>query len=178
MRLCRDINTCLMELETNNKLAVAVSRVHAMNNPFILNSKIYCFSKHQHIYTYPLSIIAQRNFHLIPYINDILQKLVEFGLVEHWVQKYRSTIIGSYYGHAEHFEYDNDNNNEDDDKENEIDNVIVTLSVEHMKGAFYILICGYTLACIIFIMECLTYSHVNIKYSNRIWQFIDKRLTF
>ncbi|KAJ6645966.1 hypothetical protein Bhyg_01175, partial [Pseudolycoriella hygida] len=43
--LCNVIDACFLQLKFNDFLAVATSREHAMNNPVLPKTEIFCFSK-------------------------------------------------------------------------------------------------------------------------------------
>lgn len=87
-RSCGNINHCLNELETNNKLVLLLSRAHAHNNPYINESALYCFPPAQHIYSFTIVMLTrEKHFLLLPKINQLLQKFAESGLLKKWMNE-------------------------------------------------------------------------------------------
>lgn len=83
-RLCADINRCLMELEHNGRLAVAISHKHATSNSKIPNRAIYCFAGKEIIYNYPISMFIHENHPMTTLINDNIRRAFEGGLFRKW----------------------------------------------------------------------------------------------
>lgn len=83
-KICQNNDECLEELDWNNRLAVAVSQKHAMNNPVIPNWKIYCFPNTENIFNYPVSMYMRVGHPLEREINEITQRTLEAGLLAKW----------------------------------------------------------------------------------------------
>lgn len=82
---CPNIDKCLKDLEENDKLAVAVSRLHAQNNLHIARQKLFCFDRNQNILRYPVQLLMRKNFPLANQINDIIRRITESGLFIKWM---------------------------------------------------------------------------------------------
>lgn len=85
LTICPDIDECLVQLADNDKLAVAVSRKHALNNAVIPNWMIYCFEDTKHFYGYPISLLMPQNHPLKLVINEHIQWALEGGLFIKWL---------------------------------------------------------------------------------------------
>lgn len=92
-RYCDNIDECLMELKTNNKLAVAVSKAHAQSNSYVDKSKLFCFSSPEQIYSYSIVMLSkERYFYLLPEINRRLEAFIENGLLKKWISENEITV--------------------------------------------------------------------------------------
>lgn len=133
-----------------------------MNSPVISKSELFCFAKTHNVYSYSVTMLTQRNFHLLPKINSIIRRVMEFGLIEKWEKD--SDILQQLK-----LKQKNKNNGDDEDE-------VVVLTVGHITGALVLMGCGYLIALLTFFVELL----INLKFlkrtSNWIWKWCDKFL--
>lgn len=105
------------------------------------------------------------DFVLIDAINEIIGKVLEFGLVMHWnilTQEYTQNAIITKILMAEgRFESENDR---------------VVLTFEHIAGAFVIVGIGWFLALIVFVMENVVKSQLRAKSKLKIWRWLNNFL--
>lgn len=83
-QICTDIDACLQNIQTDKKAAVAVSRHHSDNNPIISRRDMFCFTKSNNIYTYSVSMLTKKFYHLLPKINYVIRGITESGLLKKW----------------------------------------------------------------------------------------------
>lgn len=150
--LCADIDVCMQQLRAVDTLAVAVSRQHAMNAPTIAKADLFCFPKLNNVYSYSVSMLMRKNFHLLAKMNSIIRRVMEFGLIQKWerdgeveqllkLKKQEMATALAASGRKQ------------DDDEN-----VVVLTVGHIAGAMIIMAVGYALATFVFCMELLVMS--------------------
>lgn len=85
--ICTNIDQCLIDLGDNDRLAIATSLKHAVNNRLIPNWKISCFSNNRAtIQSYFISMFVRRNHRLSHEINKFLNMAAEGGLFVKWNQ--------------------------------------------------------------------------------------------
>lgn len=77
----------------DRKTAVAVSRQHADNNPSISTTDMYCFKKTDNIYTFSVSMLTKKDYHLLSKINDIIRTISESGLLSKWQRDSEKKVI-------------------------------------------------------------------------------------
>lgn len=80
---------CLSQLDSNAKLAVAISREHALSNRLISASQIYCFHKRETIYKYPVTFIVRKHSRYITKLNEMIQLMTTNGIIEKWQSNFR-----------------------------------------------------------------------------------------
>lgn len=132
--LCPDIERCLEELKINMKLAIGLSRQHALNNPRIRRSDIFCFPPSNNIHTYSVLMPTREDFPLLPHIDDLIDRFVEHGLIYLWnrnSQNYTTMRLMHKYKGPQ------------------------ALTVDHLLGAFVILAIGLVSATSVFSIEYL-----------------------
>lgn len=157
---------CLKRLLVDEKLAVAVSRLHAKNSPVISEMELLCFARSANIYSYSVAMPIKLDFHLMPQINNIIRQLFEFGLIERWdklsqsiassaatVKMLREGSGGDGGGH------------------------LVVLTVPHIMGAILIMSFGHLMALIALIAEHITHRKIKRGSSNRFWMMLHKMFT-
>lgn len=178
-RVCSNIDICLSELITNTKLAVALSRQHALNNRAVDKSHIFCFDRKHDIYSYSVSIIATYDFPLLSRIDYVIRLLYEGGLIFRWkeanpYEEFRlANILLPQFSLVP-----KDSGAEKDDAEQDGDNAnvetysnqhrseseqFVNLTIDHILGALIILIVGQSSAFVVFIYEYWTLNEVRKK---------------
>jgi len=149
---CTNINHCFARLDVDKKLAVALSRAHANHNPMHLTEEdFYCFSVANDLFIYSAVMMFQRFHHLLPRINEKIRYISESGLLTKWVQdteRSRSKV----------------SNKNKDGKASE--SVQMKLRVEHVEGAFLVVIIGLSIAFIAFCLEWLVYWLRNKRKNN------------
>lgn len=74
----------MSQLYENSKLAVAISREHAINSRLISTDELYCFEKSQIIYEYDLKLFMCTNFPYINELNQFIQMASASGLIKKW----------------------------------------------------------------------------------------------
>lgn len=160
--VCKDLDACLALIRKNGKVAVAVSRHHADNSPTISEKEMYCFKREENIYTYSVSMLAKKQYHLLEKINYLLRTISESGLLLRWAQQSENRQAVSTDdaptsgGHG--------------------GGPVVKLKIQHVKGGFLLHFLGLVLAFIAFIGE-----HVFYQLSKRCslkskWQRIFTRI--
>lgn len=161
-RLCKSIDACLGELNTKSKLAVALSRLHAMNSPSVDKSKIFCFSRDNNIYSFSVTMITTYDFPLLPQIDQVIRRLVEGGFITRWknfgpsngnkIANTSDTQTKPLTKNDNNAEVSTDDESDLDEENNETDN-FTSLTIDHILGALVILIVGEFLATIVFLLE-------------------------
>lgn len=142
LSLCPDIEKCLVEIRTNTKLAVGLSRQHVLNNPRIDRSDTFCFPHASNIYTYSVLIQTRQDFSLLPHINDIIERLVEHGLVYNWIERSQNYTsirlnVGSTGPNP--------------------------LTVNHVLGAIVVMAVGFALAILAFVVEVFLLPKMKVR---------------
>lgn len=130
-----------MELKTNHKLAIGISREQIRNLLLPLSDQdIYCFEKSENIFSYSVVMILQKDYHLVSHINELIREVAASGLIFKWAEDSGRVIK-------------NDNILSDA----EAMSINIILKLEHVQGAFLLTIIGYVLSLIAFISEWLCY---------------------
>lgn len=163
--ICIQIDECLTRLKYDVKLAVAASRLHALNTPAVSQSEIYCFPRSRNIYSYSVAMNIKLDFHLMPAINYNIRQLFEFGLIERW-HKLSQAI-------AANEEIKKILNSAASGK----DSSLVVLTVPHIMGAVLIMSFGHILASIAFIAEFLTNRYVKKRNCSKLWIILNAFLS-
>lgn len=135
---CLDLDQCLMNLKTNKKAAVAVSRHHADNNPVIGSTQMFCFPKKDNIYTYSVSMLTKKQYHLLGKIDALVRRISESGLLQKWELESSNSVVESVDAAGPH------------------DNAI-KLKIEHVQGGFLLLGVGLAVAAVTFVLEWMYY---------------------
>lgn len=156
--LCEVPDECLGKLEYDTKLAVAVSRLHALNTPAISQKKIYCFTRARNIYSYSVAMPIKLDFQLLPQINYIIRQLLEFGLIERWNKL--SQAIATNNEIKRSFKAA---------KESGGGSSLVILTVAHIMGAIMIMCFGHFVAMLAFILEVIVHRKVKNGSRSKIW---------
>lgn len=123
----------MAELHNNYKLAVGLSREHALNNPRISRSDLVCFPMASNIYTYSVIMQTRQDFYLLEHINTFIDRFVEHGMIANWDKRYQNNSwIRVHVGG---------------------DAMPQALTVNHILGAILILGVGLSLAILEFFVE-------------------------
>lgn len=129
----------MQDLKWNDRLAVTVSRKHAMNCPTISKEMLYCFRYEENIHTITVAMLTPKGYFLLSDIDRILRYSMEGGLFNKWeldsTERIYSTKVKN---NPNGFEY-------------------VPLQLEHSFGVFFLLAVGLGLSVIILIIELIIY---------------------
>lgn len=146
--VCKDMNGCLLRLKYDQTLAVATSLAHMRSYRPLADAEIFCLVKVQErIFDYPITMLAQRNFHLLPTINFIILELIENGIIQKWLAD--NMPYRMQQKNAERKLYDQNFAN---GLPAATDNAII-ITITHVFGSILILCIGNGLATIIFFIE-------------------------
>lgn len=156
--LCNKIDECFLQLKFNDYLAVATSREHAMNNPVLPKTEIFCFPKTNNIYSFSVSLLTKKYYHLLPQMNSIIRRVLEFGLLEKWAKDNSAATLKLIQN--------SDSGNDDDQ--------LVVLTVGHITGALIIMFFGYAVAFCAFIGEIIVVKKLTLSTHKLFWSFWDK----
>lgn len=140
--ICYYTDECLKRLVYDEKLAVAVSRLHAENTPAVSRSDMFCFPRSRNIYSYSIAMPIKLDYHMLPVINYNIRQLFEFGLIERWNKLSQSIAVN-----AEIKKILNQAASGKDSKG------LVVLTVPHIMGALLIMCFGHFLALTTFCLE-------------------------
>lgn len=137
------MNECFKKITKNRTKALAISRAHALNNPFNLNENddFFCFAVSDDVVIYSAVMMFQRFHHLLPIINDKIRAIAETGLLTKWQkdsakskQKALNDADSGKGGHG---------------------SVQMKLRLEHVEGAFLVVLIGLSIAFVVFLLELL-----------------------
>uniref|UniRef100_A0A182YGJ7 Putative ionotropic receptor ligand binding domain-containing protein n=1 Tax=Anopheles stephensi TaxID=30069 RepID=A0A182YGJ7_ANOST len=149
-RVCRNLDECLGRLRSERTIAIAMSRAHSSNSRAIGEAELYCFPKAENIYTYSVSMLAKKDFHLLPKINELIRRISESGLLGKWQKESEKIRIdedqeegGGGAGGGGGGERSGEGQ--------------TILRLDHIEGAFYLGAAGLILALIAFIGELFYY---------------------
>lgn len=152
---CDDPDACLATLRRRDDFAVSVSRKHAASNPVIDAHELFCFERTHNVYGFSVTMLAQRNFHLLGRMNSIIRRALEFGLIQKWEHDdaaKKPVIAAQKHGHGEG---------------------LVVLRVDNIMGALILMAAGYALAMLAFVIEVA----VNVQWVRRrahgLWRCVD-----
>ena len=158
--LCIHIDDCLRELHSNNKLAVTISRAHAINSPVISKSEIFCFAKEKNVYSYSVTMFTKRNYHLLSKMNSIIRRVMEFGLIQKW-ERDSDELQELKLSMAE---------------ADPSDDELVVLTVSHIAGALIVLAIGNVMALLVFFVELFVHSKVASGDRKYFWTLLNATL--
>lgn len=148
---CPNLDDCLQLLKVNYNLAVAITRQHALNNPTIAQSDIFCFEENQNIYNYLISMYIRKDHRHFREINDIAQRAFETGLFKKWAYDSKVKLPRVT-----------------------VDATIISLKLEQIYGAIF----SYCLVTILsvssIIVEILAHPKSKIPNANRVWVYLDQ----
>lgn len=152
--VCRDMNECLLRLQNETNLAVAVSRNHFTSYRPVENLNIFCFlERNGDVYSFPVAMLVQPHFHLLVRINHIMQALMENGIVNQLLGKYTLKSLQQQDVDRPEFIFSKGLILSDDK--------MIALTINHVLGAVIILCIGYGVATAIFLIELLIDKQLN-----------------
>lgn len=139
--ICEEIDKCLAEIASDHFLAVAVSREHSENSPLMKKTNMFCFTRSNNVYNFLVSILARKDHHILTRMNRNIRGILEAGLLSKWqADSQRESDLSA-------------DSTEDDD-----DNGTIVLKVQHVQGAFYVLIVGLFVSFVIYLLEIISYK--------------------
>ncbi|XP_062546287.1 uncharacterized protein LOC134212439 [Armigeres subalbatus] len=142
-KTCPDVDDCLARLNSEQSVAVAVSRAHSQNSKTIGEAEMFCFPRTANIQTYPVEMMVKKDFHILPKINDLIRRISESGLLGKWQVESNKIRIdtgssgGGGGGHGD---------------------VQIVLTVAHIEGAFFLVGIGLGISAVAFIGELIYFS--------------------
>lgn len=143
-KICKDIDECFKEITKDHTKALAVSRAHALNNPFqfIENDDFYCFPISDDVVIYSAAMMFRKHHHFLPIFNEKIRAIAESGLLTKWQKDSKRAGKKTAVKEA--------------DKGGHGGSVQMKLRVEHVEGAFLIVLIGLSIAFVAFLLELLT----------------------
>lgn len=136
------MDECFKDIPTNPEKILAISRAHALNNPFRMdeNEDFFCFPITEDVVIYSAVMLFQRYHHLLPTINAKIRELSEAGLLEQW-QEQSSRVASA---------------SDEIAIKQKKETKLATLRLEHVNGAFLVILIGLGVSSIVFLLEILT----------------------
>lgn len=135
------MDECFREVTKDRKKAIAVSRAHASNNPFqyIENDDFFCFPISDDVVIYSAAMMFRRFHPLLPIINEKIRAIAESGFLNQWQKdsKRAGKKIKVKEGDKSH------------------GSVQMKLRLEHVEGAFLIMLIGLGIAFTVFLSELM-----------------------
>lgn len=155
------MDDCFKAMTTNHSKALAISRSHALNNPFrfIENNDFFCFPVSDDVVILQIVMLFRKFHHLLPTINEKIRSIAESGLLMKWQKE--SLRVGL---------------SDSSDDTNKGDGALMTLQLEHVEGAFLVVLIGLSVAFVVFLLELLTHWLISKKESMRILKTIESFL--
>lgn len=138
---CMNMDQCLLEIKMDEKLAVAMSRQHAMNAKIPLNNdEMFCFDKADNIFSFSVVMLFKKDHHLLPSMNLYIRRITESGFILKWkldseYLKFKEVIKKQFDG---------------DDREK-------PLTLNHLLGMYLMMCVGISLSIFAFAFEWLVY---------------------
>jgi hypothetical protein len=137
---CYDMDKCLMNLKTDHKLAVAISRQHAENARIPLSDdEFFCFDKANNFFSYSVVMLLKKDHHLLPMINTLIRRIAESGFILKWTDDSAFTKYKS-----------------DDEVRDPHENA-EPLNLDHLLGLFALMGIGVGFAIVAFIFEWIVF---------------------
>lgn len=158
---CENIDMCLKQLQHDEYLAVAVSRLHVKNNPVISRTELFCFSRQNNVYSYSVAMPLKNYYELVDRIDLVISSLMEFGLIAKWVKSDDAPSTRTLIARAQAKHYQTEYGN-------------VVLTIEHIVGALIIMAFGYILAIIAFLIEQIVHRKVRDGTNSKLYVYLHK----
>lgn len=136
------MDKCFKDIPKNAEKVLAISRAHAVNNPFRLNDNedFFCFPITDDVVIYSAVMLFQRYHHLLPTVNAKIRVLSEAGLIEQWQEESSRLARAS----------------DEIATQKKSETKLLTLRLEHVNGAFLVVLIGNAISFIVFLLELLT----------------------
>ncbi|KXJ82458.1 hypothetical protein RP20_CCG013679 [Aedes albopictus] len=148
-RTCPNVDDCLARINSDQTVAVAVSRAHSQNSKTIGEAEMFCFTRTHNIQTYPVEMMVKKDFHILAKINDLIRRISESGLLGKWQVESNKIRVdtdsggGGGGGHGD---------------------AQIVLTVAHIEGAFFLVGIGLGISAVAFVGE-LVYFGLKQKYN-------------
>lgn len=159
-------------------MAILISRLYVNSNKY----RNDVFGLSQSMFANKLEMIVERGFPLLRRINEILATLRDAGLMSKLFIdfNYNMTILTSIREMKAHGIMHDGGDTEklvmaDEDHKNEEENPEIVLTVEHLEGAFTILIMGLFVSSIIFAIEIIFHSKFLRRMLRLFWVKVTRR---
>lgn len=138
-----------MDAVKDKTKAIAISRSHALNNPLQLRDSIdfVCFPVQENVVIYSAVMLFKKFHHLLPMIDAKIRTIAESGLLSKWeldslkISK-KEDVLSASGSHR---------------------TGQIKLALEHVEGAFFMVIIGLAFSFVVFLMECLVHRMVTRK---------------
>lgn len=158
---CFDMDKCLTELKTNDKLAVAISRQHATNARVPLDdSDMFCFDKAHNIFSFSVVMLFKKDHHLLPAVNTLIRRIAESGFVLKW--KADSEFVKVKV----------------DKKPRDPHGNKQPLNLSHLLGSFGLIAVGITASVVAFASEWFIYYLAQKRKIKFVQKYIEAKLLF
>ncbi|XP_070507462.1 ionotropic receptor 21a-like [Chironomus tepperi] len=159
--ICKKLDDCFMDIVKDKSQAVAISRSHALNNPLQLKDSIdfSCFPVQENVVIYSVVMLFRKFHHLLPMINEKIRTIAESGLLSKWemdsvkTSKEQDTSSGGGHGSTQ-----------------------IKLALEHVEGAFILVIIGLLLSLAVFVAEYYIHWIVKSNKHVKLKKIIEDRL--
>lgn len=153
-KICPKIDECFGEILKDKSKAIAISRAHASNNPHGMKENVdfFCFPVSDDVVIYSAVMMFRRHHPLLWTINEKIRAISESGLLSKWEKesKFQKTTP-SKSTNSKNNEGENvaNDNNDDGNKQ-------MKLRLDHVQGAFLLLLIGLTISFVAFLFEIFT----------------------
>lgn len=160
-KICHDLNECFKIITRDRTKALAISRAHALNNPFGFkdDTDFHCFPISDDVVIYSAVMMFRRFHHFLPIINEKIRAVCESGLLTKWQKDSTKSLkvvsTDAKGGHG---------------------SVQMKLRLDHVEGAFLVVIIGLSIAFVLFLFELLIHWLIKKKKSHRILKTMEKLL--
>lgn len=155
------MDECFKVITRDRTKALAISRAHALNNPFGLkdDDDFYCFPISDDVVIYSAVMMFRRFHYFLPVINEKIRAISESGLLTKWQKdSTRSRKIATADVKGGH------------------GSVQMKLRLDHVEGAFLVVLIGLSIAFIVFLLELLIHWLIKKKKSQRILKTMERLL--
>lgn len=159
---CLDMDRCLLELKSDNKLAFAISRQHSLNAKVPISDKdMFCFEKVDNIFSFSVVMLFKKDHHLLPLVNTLIRRITESGFILKW------NIDVEYIKLKEELKRNREENL----------NVNQAINVSQLLGAFALCGIGIIIAGIGFAFEWLIF-YLAQKKKFKLMRFIERKIMY
>lgn len=160
-KACFEMDKCLMEIKTNDKLAVAISRQHAINARIKLNQDdMFCFDKANNVFSYSVVMLFKKDHHLLPSVNILIRRIAESGFILKWKAD------------SEYLKFTEDLRQRDPHENAE------PINIEHLLGSFALIGVGILLSIVGFLYEWLVYYLAQKRKIKFVQKYIESHLLY
>jgi hypothetical protein len=165
--ICKKLDDCFLESSKDKRVAVAISRSHALNNPLQLKdgADFFCFPVSDNVVIYSAVMLFRKFHHLLPMINEKIRTILESGLLSKWELdsvksgKKKSVDSGGGGGHGG-------------------GGPQVKLAYEHVEGAFLLIMIGLAASLVLFAIELTVSFLLKRKKYERVLRKVENVLCY